>query len=200
MSLNDGALSQDVYDRLSDTREQVEREQSLGIDYGMVLKGYQEVVNTAVETEIFTDTIEGGELGTHGFLRFRTCAHPINTTGGARNVIIRVYLGATNIFTDTIAIGAQGGAFGAFIIWEVWIGNTGVDNVQQCAYRVMNLDRVVPDTPTNWNFDQGSWNVAAENTANDLIFRATVQLSVADARVAYRQTGAQMWGPYYANI
>jgi hypothetical protein len=141
--------------------------------------------NNGGEVTIYSRVIKGGALGTFGFLRLGLFSLFINTTGANRSVTYRYYLGSTKV-------------------GEVSSGSIATGNVRLFKHEGVLTDLVSLSAQRfalllfngNGTFSEVD-GTATENTAADLTFSVTAQLSIASTNLYNQVLGGMMFGPYY---
>lgn len=133
---------------------------------------------TTSETSLGSFTITGGDMGTTGIMRVKM-GGTFTGSGASTTVTIRVKLGSTTLYAD-----ASAATTSANVPWflEAWLANVGSASIQRLGGFVLigaptattgsgdlETDEIVSTTPI--------YGTASENTAGDLTFNITAELS-----------------------
>lgn len=145
------------------------------------------VVNSTVETTMFTTTIPAGVLDTNGVLNYKMAASILNVSGGSAGVTLKVKFGGTTLITDVLAIGVTSTASSYKMSIEFTLMNSNSLTAQIGSYSVIRsaagADQVaLPIIAANTGIGN---SVSAINTAIDQTFVVTAQLIAADPALGF---------------
>jgi hypothetical protein len=157
-----------------------------------------DVVNTVVETAIFTGSVPAGALGTDRMVRLTLYGDYLNNSAAGKTVTFRVKYGATTLWGDIspsltgndplrrtwqieLALGAQGASNVQVLSGRAAMTSTGVGSVAGIG--------TLAGTPT---FDQLFYGSAAEDSTAAKTLAVTVQHSAAVSTVSIRRQYAAL--------
>lgn len=144
-----------------------------------------EVVNTIIETTVFTQSIYAGLLSTNKGVRLSLIGDYLNNTGSTQDVTFRVKFGTTTLLTFVLYDGLGGISTSATrrtILLDAILANINSDSIQFASGIVhTSAGSSVPA--------QGS---GAENTANALNLTVTAEHTTASANASFRMQFAHL--------
>ena len=156
-----------VIGAFADEREFAHRHDLILVNREMVTTGPR---NTVAETNIFTYTIPGGFLTTKGELRLFILV--IAKENSAVTHTLKVYLGATTLFSLTIDVDASERKG----IIEVLLA---ADDSQAAQHAILMTKDPDPASGADYNFSGHA--TATEDLSSDVVLKATVTLGEAHA-------------------
>ena len=131
-----------------------------------------QIVNSNVETTIYTKTISADLLGANGGLKLNLGGDHFNNSGSARLTTIRVKIGATTILTFLPSMSAAAVRYGWHM--QALLLNAGAADAQRANGAV-----VMPHSLGD--IARAAYGVATEDSAADKNLVVTAQLNVANA-------------------
>lgn len=155
------------------------------------------VVNTTVETVVFSHSVPANAMGTDRVLNFRLIADDENQSAVSNTSTIRVKFGGTTVWQDDRVSGASTDT-GAWDL-NLYIANQGATNDQTGGGLIARQKVVAPTIGISGNVEATSFNAgpivhaaSAIDTTLAQIFEVTVQHSVADAAIRFTRKSAML--------
>lgn len=147
------------------------------------------VVNTTVETSIYSFTIAAGELGTTGGVRLTLTGTYLNNTLAASSITIRVKLGATTVMaSNPWDVGTS--ASRRKWTWTFWFFNNGVANAQKWGALLLTaVVGVANALEVAMNNERGgtAFATSAEDTSLARTLNITVQHGTANPAISLQK-------------
>jgi len=157
--------------------------------------GYEVLANSTTETAMGAFTIAANDLGAYGMVKGVWVLLTHSDAGGGRTTTYEAYLGATSLFSGTLALNAS--SYGLAII-TAYIANGTATNAQIAGgdfNTCVNMVAGTPKTPTSFLW----YNTAAIDTTAACLFEAHVTQAFASADYWTKVVFAGMYGPYLAS-
>lgn len=161
------------------------------------LTGDVDVTNTTIETDLISQSIGAGVMGTDKLLRATIIGDLLNNSG-TRTLTLRIKFGGTTIYAAGLTTPSIADADRKGFIFDILIGNKGAANVQFGSFRLMMDDMGADDpAPTTgvgiWHNAAFTGNPVATNgniavdTALAQTLAVTAQWDFATATVSLRK-------------
>lgn len=148
-----------------------------------------DVVNTALETSIYSFTIPAGELGTTGGVLLILSGTYLNNTAAASSITIRVKLGATTVMTSN-AWSTGTATLRHKWSWMFWFMNNGSTISQKwgalLATPVTGVTNALAIGADNDRIGTAD-AISAEETALDRVFDITIQHATANSLISLKK-------------
>lgn len=142
------------------------------------------VADTTDETSVYSHSIVAGVLGATGGIRLSLAGSYANNSGGNKNLILRVKLGVTTVFTSTLSSIPTSGSYRKWSL-DIWFLNSAVGAQRWGAKCCLSFpgadDLVIAATDTSKAYVGAGSKASAEDTSGALTLDVTVQHSAAHA-------------------
>jgi hypothetical protein len=154
------------------------------------------VINSNVETTIFSGTVKGNALGSHGAVRCALMTRFDNNSGVAQVSTLRIKLGGVTLFEDATA-GIATSALTRTMRLEFTIGNRGDASSQELSGRLSISAALSPtvglgDIAADPTLDALFGGSAGVDTTLDRLLEVTWQFTNANVSLALRRLHASM--------
>ncbi len=137
-----------------------------------------EVVNSDIETTIYSKTITGGDLGTNGGLRLILVGDYLNNVGPSANQTLRFKFGDTILFSQALGVSA---ASSTRYSWRAELVLFNESANSQKAIASIIRDNTMGDASATGSASRLKVAAAAENTASAKTLAISVQHNLANA-------------------
>jgi hypothetical protein len=153
--------------------------------------GYEAISNTVTETAMGVYTIPADALGINGMIYAEWWFAGV--ADAARTTTFAPYIGATQLFTDTVI---TAGAANFMACVRCWVANTGATNTQLCIGDWLNALDVTEALADFWDEVSGWFKTAAIDTTAEWTLSVHVTMGAAAAGYSVALAGSNLVGPF----
>lgn len=146
----------------------------------------QEVVNTAVETTVYTFSVPANTLSTNRTLRLHMSGSQLNNSGVTRTLTIRIKYGATTLYDSSgMSLSTNGFRRAIEATLNLTAANATGAQRSDCILNISGTDAVAGAGKLVVGDFQANHITVAEDSTTALTLEITAQHQVADANISF---------------